>query len=94
MKKYALYILVAVAYTLRFLTGNLYGVVILLAGSYFLLEPMFGITPLTPLELLAIIDFFDMDQKALLLSSSLTVLGFLVAFSVATKTWKEQTSSI
>lgn len=93
MKKYTIYIFVLLSFVARFLTGNLYGILILLLIGYFTLEPLFDITPLTLDQLILLFDRFDSNGKALLLSSSLTVVGFLIAFSVATKSWKQQTQA-
>lgn len=90
MKKYSVYIFTLLGFVLRFLTGNLYGVLILLLVVYFSIEPLWEIPPLTIRELLLILDGYDSSEKALFLSSSLTVIGFLIALSVATISWKQQ----
>lgn len=93
MKKYVLYIFVLLGFIWRFLTGTLFGTFIFLLIAYFSLESLFGIRPLTPIELFSIFDDIEKDDRALLISSALTVIGFLVAFGVATNTWKQQTQA-
>jgi hypothetical protein len=74
----------------RILFSNIYGLLLLTLSIYFLL-PHF--TPIKPFNFVEFIIWFDSlggEYKISLLSSLLTIVGFLIAFQTATTNWTQQ----
>lgn len=84
------YILITTGYLYQFLFGNIYGVFALSWLVYFNCESWFGITPLDFGGLMEWIVIQNESTKAAILSSTITVIGFLVAYATATANWKSQ----
>jgi hypothetical protein len=75
---------------LRFLIGTVWGVFLLSALLYWMLWLVGDSKPLTPGQLLLWIDGLPTESKTAVITSLLTVLGFLVAFHTATLNWKAE----
>lgn len=90
MRRYLLSLAVVSIYVTRFLTGNLYGVCLLLSGIYFFVPLLTDIHFFSFSELLVWINSTPTESKTLIVSSLLTIIGFLIAFQSATKNWKDQ----
>jgi len=90
IKKYLVLVYIILRLILHFFIANIYGIGILFAIFYFFSHHITGVQPFNPIEL---IDWFAEQSdtlKALLVSSLVTVTGFLIAFQSATKNWKDQ----
>lgn len=74
----------------RFLIGNPYGILILLILLYLLLPKFTQITPFSFNELLVFIIDLSPQYKIAIVTSILTIIGFLIAFQIATSSWKQQ----
>lgn len=90
MKKYILLTYIIVSLIFRFLTANIYGIFLLLIGLYFIIPHFTIIKPFSPSELVLWSAEQPETMKALLLSSLMTIIGFVIAFQTATKNWKDQ----
>jgi len=90
IKKFFLYAYIILDLLIRFFTNNLYGIFLLVLLCYFLSPYVTGIKPLTFSELITLLSEQSETTKGLLLSSTITVIGFLIAFQSATKNWKDQ----
>lgn len=77
---------------LRFLVRTASGTLFVLLGLYFYLQWFGEVKPWTPSELALWIDALDGEVKASILSSLVTIFGFLIAFQVAGESWKIQAS--
>ncbi|WPC04100.1 hypothetical protein SBP02_15145 [Pseudomonas benzenivorans] len=78
---------------IRFFIANLYGMLFLALGLYYNSHSIFGTEAYTPAQL---IDWFAAQSestKTALLSSIVTVIGFLIAYATATYNWKAQALS-
>lgn len=90
MRKCILCTMIILTYIFRFFTGNIYGIFLLLSTIYFLVPLFTDIKFLTFSELILTLDSTPDDFKSLIISSMLTIIGFLIAFQSATKNWKDQ----
>lgn len=75
---------------LRFLLGTVLGVFILSSVLYWVMWTAGEPKPLTLAQLLLWIDGLPTESKTAVVTSVLTVLGFLVAFHTTTVNWKEE----
>ncbi|WP_281982864.1 hypothetical protein [Azonexus hydrophilus] len=75
---------------LRFLTGTVWEVFLLSALLYWMSWLVGDSKPLTPGQLLVWIDGLPTESKTAVITSLLTILGFLVAFHTATLNWKAE----
>lgn len=83
-------IFLVLRYISQFLTANLYGILILVILLYLLLPKFTGINPLSFNELLLFIMGLSPEYKVAILTSTLTIVGFLIAFQTATASWQRQ----
>ncbi len=90
MRFILLQIYLALEFIFRFLVGSLYGILILLIILYFALPYFTDIQPYSFDELLLFVMNLDPQYKVAILTSLITVVGFLIAFQTATTTWKQQ----
>ena len=74
----------------RFLIGTVWGVFLLSISLYSISWLVSESQPLTLSQLLLWIDELPVDSKTAVITSLLTVIGFLVAFHSATLNWKAQ----
>lgn len=81
---------VTLAFLYRFFFGSLFGILISCYALYVFSESLFGAKPFNFDELIMWISDQEETTKAALMSSMVTVLGFLIAFAAATATWKSQ----
>lgn len=72
------------------LLGNVYGTLALCFIFYFLTKPIFGVSPLTPQELLLWVADQNAGVKTALLASLVATVGLLVAYSTALSAIKAQ----
>ncbi len=86
----AFYVLMMLMLVLRFLFGSVYGALALVMVFYAFTYHFTSTPPLSPSELVLWIDGLTSEYKVALLTSSVTVLGFVVAFHTATANWKDQ----
>ena len=75
---------------LRFLIRTPLGMLTVLVGVYFYRQCYAEFKPWSPAELALWIDALSGEVKASVLSSLVTVFGFLIAFQVAGESWKIQ----
>ena len=90
MKKYSLLVYILLGLILRFFTANIYGIFILFLSLYYVSPYISGVQPFNLTELIVWISEQPDTLKALLLSSLITIIGFVIAFQSATKNWKDQ----
>lgn len=86
----AFYGLVSIALIVRFLIASTYGALILVLGFYVYVAEFTSINPLTPSEMGLWLVTLSQGYKVALLSSFVTVIGFVVAFHTATVNWRNQ----
>lgn len=84
------YILTILLLIYRFLFGNIYGIFILCVTLYYLSESLLGITPLSFHELINWISNQSEIMKVAILSSFITVIGFMMAYMTAISSLKKQ----
>lgn len=88
------YILVAVllfvGVILKFFLKSLYGAFALALICYCYSYQIFGVEPMTIRELVAFISALKPEYKVGILSSLITVVGFVFAFHMSTETWRRQ----
>ena len=91
LKKYPLFLKFTLLFLiLRFFNTKLIGIFSLLIALYFL-SPHIGLSnPFTALQLLDWLINLSSDYKIAVISSLLTIIGFLIAFQAATLNWKKQ----
>ena len=85
-----LFLLMVGSLIFRFFNSHLIGAFILSLLAYFLWPSFFEIHPYTPTELLNWFVEQSSETKALLATSILTVLGFLIAFQAGTSSARKQ----
>jgi hypothetical protein len=90
MKKIPLLIFIFGAFLIRFFTRNIYGLFLLSLFFYWQAPNIFGEKPFNFAEMFAWFDKLSETFKTAILSSLLTIVGFLIAFQSATKNWKDQ----
>jgi len=81
---------IVIAYSVRFLVTSVYGAAILSVCLYYYVDCCTGITPAGLSELMGWLIHLDAEYKVALLSSAVTIAGFIVAFHTATANWKNQ----
>lgn len=88
------YLVIGVAFlaalVLRFLFKTLYGAFVLALIAYFYCEQIFGVPPMTIRELVLLIMSLDAEYKVGILSSLITVIGFVYAFHMSAESWRRQ----
>ncbi|MCU8395839.1 hypothetical protein M2G63_21090 [Vibrio vulnificus] len=84
------YIIVSAGVCSRFLLGNIYGVLLTLLTVRYFSEDLFGYPPFSYSELIDWIYSLSGEMKVAIVSSLVTVVGFLVAYASATSNWKSQ----
>ena len=90
IKKYLFLVYIILGLILRFFTANIYGIFILFLSFYYLSPNITGVQPFNLTELIIWSTEQSDTLKALLVSSLVTVIGFIIAFQSATKNWKDQ----
>jgi hypothetical protein len=81
---------ILLALVVQFLTSHLWGILLSSALAYLFTLYCSGLGTLNIWELTLWLDNQSDESKGLLLSSALTVTGFLIAFQTATKNWKDE----
>lgn len=84
------YAFITLMYLIRFLVGNTYGIFLLALFIYFRADELFGISPYTLDQLALWLVSQSESTKTALLSSFITVIGFMLAYATATANWKGQ----
>ncbi|MCD4743583.1 MAG: hypothetical protein K8R67_14060 [Desulfobacteraceae bacterium] len=84
------YGLFAIALIVRFLFKSVYGAVFLMLGLYIYVATCTSISPFTFSELVLWAIELPSEYKVVLISSFVTVVGFVVAFHTATINWRSQ----
>lgn len=74
----------------RILTRTLIGFLFLVGTAYFYLIFCGEVKPYGGLDLLLWVNSLEKEYKVALLSSSVTILGFIIAFHTATTSWRSQ----
>ncbi len=90
LKTVFFYVFVSLSVCIRFLIGNLYGIVITLMIVRYFSESLFGYPAYSFQELLVWGWGLSDEMKIAISSSLVTVIGFLVAYASATSNWKSQ----
>jgi hypothetical protein len=84
------YAFITVMFLVRFLVGNIYGIFLLSLFVYFRGESLLGVTPYSIDQLIFWLVSQSESTKTALLSSFITVIGFMLAYATATANWKGQ----
>lgn len=84
------YYVLPVVLLLRFLVGTILGVFFLSTILYWAMWTLGEPKPFTPSQLVLWIDGIPSESKTAIVTSVLTVLGFLIAFHTATVNWKAE----
>ncbi len=79
-----------VALLIRFLLGNIYGVLLLSVAIYIYRLYFSNSQPLSFAEMAVWFDDLSAETKTGLLAASLTIIGFMFAFQTATENWKNE----
>ncbi|EGQ9467415.1 hypothetical protein C4H03_RS15710 [Vibrio parahaemolyticus] len=90
VKTILFYICISFGVCARFLLGNLYGVLITMFVIRHFSEALLGYPAYSFEELMAWLDALSNEMKIAIVSSLVTVIGFLVAYASATSNWKSQ----
>lgn len=90
MRKYLLFVSILLRLIFRFFTANIYGIFILLISIYYIYPYFTGVEPFKLNDLMIWFAEQSDTLKSLLVSSLVTVIGFIIAFQSATKNWKDQ----
>lgn len=90
MRSLILSIYLILGLLLRFLTTNIYGILIVALFFYFFWINFFGVSPLKFSELISWFYELDPSYKTAAFSSVITILGFLIAFQAASVSLKRQ----
>jgi len=90
IKKYFLLLYIILRLILHFFIANIYGIGILFISLYFLSPHITDVQPFNLTELIIWSTEQSDTLKALLVSSLVTVIGFIIAFQSTTKNWKDQ----
>jgi len=83
-------IYVTLNFIYRILVSNIYGISFIILAFYFILPHISSIKPYNFNELVMWYISLDKEYKVSMLSSILTIIGFLIAFQVATKNLTRQ----
>lgn len=84
------YAFITFMFLLRFLIGNVYGIFLLCIIFYRNCATLIGITPFGFDELMHWLVIQTVTTKTAILSSFITVIGFMLAYATATANWKGQ----
>lgn len=84
------YAFISLMYLIRFFVGNIYGIFLLALFVYFKGNALFGVTPYSFEQLTLWLTTQSELTKTALLSSFITVIGFMLAYATATANWKGQ----
>ncbi|MDL2044902.1 hypothetical protein MT371_25675, partial [Vibrio parahaemolyticus] len=84
------YVCISFGVCARFLLGNLYGVLITMFIIRHFSEALLGYPAYSFEELMVWLDALSNEMKIAIVSSLVTVIGFLVAYASATSNWKSQ----
>ncbi|MGU5767204.1 hypothetical protein [Aeromonas allosaccharophila] len=84
------YIFITVSYIMRFFIGNIYGIFFLALIIYWNADELFSINPYTPEQLLLWFSSQSESTITALLSTIITVIGFMLTYATATANWKGQ----
>jgi len=74
----------------RIFFKSLYGVLVLAVLCYMYSESLFGVAPLSFQQLVMLFDSLQPEFKVGVVSSLITVIGFMFAFHVAIESWRRQ----
>ncbi len=85
-----LYIFITIGYLFRFLLVNIYGIFILSLAVYFNTKLLFNVEPYSFSELVDWLVSLSEAAKIAILSSSIPIIGFFIAYATATANWKSQ----
>lgn len=84
------YLLLTLRFVRTFVFGNIYGIGAFTLLLYFLSEALFGVRPLEPGELVVWFHEQNEAMKTGLISASVSIIGFSLAFATALLSWKGQ----
>ena len=84
------YACATISFIYRFLFGNIYGILITCLVVYNYSEFLFGTTPLSFDGLIHWAVTQSESTKVALLTATITVVGFLIAYATATSNWRSQ----
>jgi len=84
------YAFITLMYLIRFFVGNIYGIFLLVLFVYLRADDLLGVAPYNAEQLIFWLVSQSESTKNALLSSSITVLGFMLAYATATANWKGQ----
>jgi hypothetical protein len=84
------YAFITLMYLIRFLIGNIYGIFFFFLFVYSKGDVLFGINPYNFEQLMSWLVSQSESTKTALLSSFVTVVGFMLAYATATANWKAQ----
>ncbi|KAB7690713.1 hypothetical protein [Plesiomonas shigelloides] len=84
------YAFITLMYLIRFFVGNIYGIFLLTLFMYYRADDLFGVSPYTTEQLVFWLVSQSETTKTALLSSFITVIGFMLAYATATANWKGQ----
>lgn len=84
------YVFITLMYLIRFFVGNIYGMLLFAIFVYFKSDVLFGIAPYNLEQLMFWLVSQSESTKTALLSSFITVVGFMLAYATATANWKGQ----
>lgn len=86
----AFYCFYTIAMIVRFLIGSAYGVLFLAVFFYLYVKNFTSLPVMTPSELTSWLVNLPSEYKVAVLSSGVTIIGFVVAFHTATENWRGQ----
>ena len=75
---------------LRYLSGSLFGVLILVSGIYMAMSWVGHPKPWSTAELAIWVSNLPAEYKSAVISSVITIVGFLIAFRTATENWRAE----
>ena len=84
------YAFITLMYLIRFFVGNIYGIFLLALFIYLKADVLFGVVPYNSEQLMSWLVSQSESTKTALLSSFITVVGFMLAYATATANWKGQ----
>ncbi|HDZ8979120.1 TPA: hypothetical protein RUY06_000999 [Aeromonas veronii] len=84
------YIFITISYIIRFFIGNIYGIFLLALITYWNADKLFSINPYTFEQLLLWFSSQSESTITALLSTIITVIGFMLTYATATANWKGQ----
>ncbi|WP_111657768.1 hypothetical protein [Isoalcanivorax indicus] len=88
-----IYSYLLISLLLKFFFRTTYGLLIIAVLIYFNAELIFGCSPLNSEEIFSVLVSLEKEYKVALISSSVTIVGFAVAFHTATINWRSQMRS-